>query len=187
MGEEGSQAHWLGERSSRHPRWVTTSCSGAPIRRRPMRSSTFVREVSTEMTSWQSSGRTRNARVRDGSPDAADDASDCFDPNRAAAPPPLETWLSWEGIRTDTQVILLMARFSAGLRAHGHLAQPSPPAAGGEGFGRTRAAAQVARPTWRDLSRGRPGTVPPGPRLAGCRNHAPGEPRNLFHRLPGRP
>src|SRR5438552_257383 len=43
MGEEGSQAHWLGERSSRHPRWVTTSCSGAPIRRRPMRSSTFVR------------------------------------------------------------------------------------------------------------------------------------------------
>src|SRR5205809_5556966 len=102
-------------------------------------------------------------------------------------PPPLEKWLSWEGIRPDTQVILLMARFSAGLRAHGHLAQPSPPAARGEGFGRTRAATQVARPTWRDLSRGRPGTVPPRPRLAGCRNHAPGEPRNLFHRLPGRP
>src|SRR5437773_8586164 len=75
--------------------------------------------------------------------------------------PPLEKWLSWEGIRPDTQVILLMARFSAGLRAHGHLAQPSPPAARGEGFGRTRAATQVARPTWRDLSRGRPGTVPP--------------------------
>src|SRR5437867_11890524 len=109
------------------------------------------------MTSWQSSGRTPNARVRDGSPDAAGDASDCFDPKRAAAPPPLEKWLSWEGIRPDTQVILLMARFSARLRAHGHLAQSSLPAARGEGVGRARAAAQVARSTWPGLSWGRLG------------------------------
>src|SRR5207247_6623917 len=126
------------------------------------------------MTSWQSSGRTPNARVRDGSPDAADDASDCFDPKRAAARPPLETGLSWEGIRPDTQGILLMARFSGGLRAHGHLAQPSPSPARGEGFGRTRATGQVASSAGRDLGRGRPWTVPPRPRLAACRNQAPG-------------
>src|SRR5213592_3542118 len=72
------------------------------------------------MTSWQSSGRTPNARVRDGSPDAADDASDCFDPKRAAARPPLEKWLSWEGIRPDTQVILLLLLAA---RASGELAQ----------------------------------------------------------------
>src|SRR5439155_9418229 len=100
---------------------------------------------------------------------------------------PLETGLSWEGIRPDTQGILLMARFSGGLRAHGHLAQPSPSPARGEGFGRTRATGQVARSARRDFGRGRPRTVPPRPRLAGCRNHAPGEPRDLLHRLPGRP
>src|SRR5438445_7240520 len=100
---------------------------------------------------------------------------------------PLETGLSLEGIRPDTQGILLMARFPGGLRGHGHLAQRSPSPPRGEGFGRTRPTAQVARSAGRDLGRGGPWTVPPRARLAGRRNHAPGEPRDLLHRLPGRP
>src|SRR5439155_8977856 len=128
-------------------------------------------EVSTEMTSWQSSDRTPKATVRDGSPDAADDAGDCFDPKGAAAPPPLcEVALMGrnQARYPGDSPYGPFLRWSA---AHGHLAQPSPPAARGEGFGRTRAAAQVARSAGRDLGRGRPGTVSPRPRLAGCRNH----------------